>query len=297
MEKTIKQILEDIQPPAMEVTDYNNRTEVEAYLKDTFPNIEPTGREIFNGLLSAYKVATQRLEEEKRAKEIASRRERLTRMWTAQEMYNEALKMGNIIAKEENWKHEFVVDKHNEKVFKLLCLYFTNDPKFEQYGQDGLKYSLKKGIWLQSGVRGSGKSSMLKCFRMNKRCCFGYKHTTELANTFQKGGFGAIDFFIGSIPQPSSPLNFYQNDAGFMYDELFGEQKVNHMGSPLMISEYIVNKLYDFSNNRRGELWKFHVTSNASGEDIENISGKTYRSRMPDMFNLIKLDGPNRRLQ
>ena len=217
-------------------------------------------------------------------------------MWTAEEMYDVAIERGNAIAKTENFKNGFVIDDYNREVFKLLCLYFTNDKEFENHGQDGLSYSLNKGIWLQSNIRGSGKSTLLKCFQINKRCCFAYKHTTELSNLYQRKGFDGLDFFVSTIPQPSNALNFYQKDCGFLYDELFGENKVNHMGTPLLVSEYIINKLYDFSDNKKGQMWKFHCTSNAIGEDIEQISGKTFRSRMPDMFNLIKLEGINRRI-
>lgn len=223
-------------------------------------------------------------------------------MWTYDEMRKKAIEVGKLIAIAEDFKDGFLIDKENDEAFHLLCLYFTNDPKFEDYGLKDAngnivkKYSLKKGIWLQSSERGIGKSTLLKCFMNNKRCCFGYKSTHELAAAFQKNGFGAIDFFMSTIPQPATASNFYQSEAGFLYDELFGEKRVNAHGTQLLISEYIINSLYDFSNNKKGQLWKFHCTSNGSGEDIEKISGVTYRSRMPDMFNLIQMGGKNRRL-
>lgn len=267
---------------------------MEEYLRKEFPDIQPTDKDFFNGRLEAYRSAAIRIENEKR--EIA-RQEKIkmrTQMWTPQQMAEVAFTNAQAIGKAEGY--EFVLDKYNEEVFNLLCLYFTNDPKFEQYEYNGLKYSLSKGIWLQSPDRGSGKSVLLRSFYVNKRSCFGYKHTTELAVMFQKGGFDAIDKFIGPLEIPSSALNFYQTEVGFMYDELFGEEKVNHMGSPLSLSSYILNKLYDFSNNHRDKKWKFHCTSNSDGSDIEVIAGKTFRSRMPDMFNLIKLNGPDRRV-
>lgn len=275
---------------------FSSIDEILAFLQTQFPDVEPTMEDHYKSLLTSFEFAAKRLIEKKKQQLEKERREMITKMWTYQQMYDRAYQAGKLIAIAENFRKDFVIDQYNEKAFHLLCLYFTNDPRFEEEQEDGMQYSLQKGIWLQSSVRGSGKSTLLKCFRINKRCCFGYKHTAELANAFQKKGYDAIDYFIGTIPQPVSASNFFQNHAGFMYDELFGEGKVNHMGTPLMVSEYIINSLYDFSDNKKGEMWKFHVTSNASGQDIENISGKTYRSRMPDMFNLIKLDGPNRRI-
>jgi hypothetical protein len=283
----------NINPKDVEVIDYENEQFITKYLAEEFPDIAPTAEDFFKGKLHAYKLAAERLRAQQ---EEDKRRERLmeyTRMWSAEEMARRAMENGIMIGLQEGFK--FQLDDFNKPVFDLLCLYFTNDPRFELHEFNGKPYSLKKGIWLQSGVRGSGKSVLLKSFYINKRSCFGYKHTTELAAYFQKAGFDGIDPYIGLLPQPPSPLNFYQGEIGFMYDELFGEEKVNHMGSPLLISSYILNKLYDFSNNHRDKKFKFHCTSNADGNDIEQIAGKTFRSRMPDMFNLIKLDGPDRR--
>lgn len=279
-----------------EVINYSNKQEVEAYFTNAFPDIKPTAEELFNGLSVAYQSAARRIDEEQKVKKQEERKKYIQSMWTYDQMYETAMNAGKMIAIAENFKNGFVLDQHNHEVFKMLCMYFTNDKNFELYNFNGIPYSLNKGIWLQSSERGSGKSTLLRCFAMNKRCCFGYQHTTELANKYQHGGFKEIDFFIGTIPQSLGALNFFQKEAGFMYDEIFGDGRVNHMGTPLLVSEYIVNKLYDFSNNRKGEMWKFHCTSNADGEDIEKIAGLNYRTRMPDMFNLIKLDGPNRRL-
>ena len=244
----------------------------------------------------AYQSAARRIDMEQKEQERKDRIAYMTSMWTYDQMYQTALDMGKMIAISEKFKNGFILDDDNRKVFELLCLYFTNDPKFEDHGINGTSYSLNKGIWLQSDVRGSGKSTLLRCFSTNKRLCFGYKHTTELQNLYQQKGFAGLDYFIGTIPQSLGALNFYQKEAGFMYDELFGDNKVNFMGNPLLVSEYIINKLYDFSTNMKGEMWKIHCTSNADGDDIETISGKSYRSRMPDMFNMIKLGGKNRRL-
>lgn len=280
-------------PPAPEIIDYTDEDFIREFLKKEFPDIQPTAQEFFKGKLKAYELAAYRINLAKQEEKQRARYLSHTRMWSFNEMATQAETNGKAIGISEGF--DFKIDEHNRPVFELLCMYFTGDPRFEEYEIGGKKYSLKKGIWLQSSTRGSGKSVLLRAFYINKRSCFGYKHTTELAVLFQKYGFDRIDPFIGLLPQPASPLNFYQDEIGFMYDELFGEEKVMHMGSPLLLSSYILNKLYDFSNNHRDKKWKFHCTSNADGADIEQIAGKTFRSRMPDMFNLIKLEGPDRR--
>lgn len=281
--------------PEPEAIDFSDHVAIDKMLREEFPDVKRTAKEIYLGKLHSYQLAARRTLEEQKERRKKERIEYFTKMWSYEQMQERAIETGKMIGISENF--DFVIDAHNREAFHLLCLYFTNDKKFEQYGIGDKKYSLNKGIWLQSPTRGTGKTVLLRCFYMNKRCCFGYKHTRELAVMFQKNGFQAIDPFIGTLPQLSTPENFYQTEAGMMYDELFtGEDKVNHMGSPLFISDYIINSLYDFSTSKnKNNKWKFHCTSNSSGEDIENIGGKNYRSRMADMFNLIKMDGPDRR--
>ncbi len=82
-----------------------------------------------------------------------------------------------------------------------------------------------------------------------------------------------------------------------MYDELFDDNQTNYMGTPLLISKHIITSLYDLGQNYKGQFWKFHITSNYDGQDIEEKFGKNVRSRMVEMFNLIKLEGKNRRVR
>lgn len=300
MEEILNRVQESINQKDKAAIEENEKfaseEDIDIFLKKQFPEVVPTLREHYMGRLSSYKMAAARMIEEEKEQKKQERISLIKKMWSVEEMYDVAVDRGNAIAKSENFKNGFVIDEDNREVFKMLCEYFTNDPAFEQRNIDGISYSLKKGIWLQSSERGTGKSTLLRCFQYNKRSCFGYMHTSELGSMYQKRGFNGIDDYIGLIQQPPSAVNFYQSNCGFLYDEIFGDSKVNHMGTPLLISEYIINKLYDFSNNLKGQAWKFHCTSNATGEDIEQVSGKTFRSRMPDMFNLIKLGGKNRRI-
>lgn len=55
----------------------------------------------------------------------------------------------------------FVVDEYNARIVELLCLYFAEDPRFEQVTDGaGRPYSLKKGLLLRGGV-GTGKTTLL----------------------------------------------------------------------------------------------------------------------------------------
>lgn len=246
-------------------------------------------------MLQAFKSAANRQLEQQKENQKQERVKQHQVMWTYEEMKEQALATGQEIANMENWSKPFTIDEHNKEAFHLLCLFFTNNPEFENYGNDGKKYDLNKGIWLQSDVRGSGKTKLLQAFRINKRMCFGYVHTAQLGNLFVRSGFPGIDPYMSTTAQPPTGINFYQQEAGFMYDEMFSEGTFNGWGTQLFPSQYIITSLYDFSNNKKGQLWKFHITSNFDGNDIENVAGKNIRSRIPDMFNLIKLGGVNRR--
>lgn len=302
METNLQEVLKQLtggevtSPPERAATEFKSLSEMRAYLTGQFPEVTPTAAEYYSGMLQAFKTAEIRLQKDKEADRKQEYLNSLKEMWTYEQMKEQALATGKLISEKEKWGKPFVIDQHNEHVFHLLCLYFTNNPEFEKHGHEGVAYSLNKGIWLQSDIRGSGKTILLQCFRINKRLCFGYVHTTQLGNLFVRSGFPGIDPYMTTTAQPATAFNFAQTEAGFMYDEMFSEDVFNGWGTQLYPSKYIVNSLYDFSTNKKGQLWKFHITSNYDGNDIEKVAGKTIRSRMPDMWNLIKLGGINRRV-
>ena len=264
-------------------------------VRENLGHIVLTEREKALGLLKAYELATQRIHAEAKEKSRLSIQQEALRMWTYEEQRQYVLELGQTQARAHNF--DFVVDEYNDHALHLLCLYFTEDPEFENYDFDGVPYSLKKGIWLQSPSRGTGKSFLLQLFRRNKRNSFHFQHVPELRSILLNKDIGMyeIEKRTKLVECPVQTFNFLQAEKGFMYDELFGEDKSNFMGNPFNISEYIIQRLYD---QRKGAdwFWKFHITSNYDGEAIEQKCGPTVRSRMAEMFNLIKLEGPDRRL-
>lgn len=285
------ELITSLQVP--EDIDYSNEQSVISFLQVSFPGINPTEQELFNGKLQAYRMATERIKKQQDDERRERRIKELTEPPTLKFVREKAWEYAQVIAAAEGFNFE--LDEENEHVFNLLCLYFAMDKRFEDYDYEGVKYSLNKGIWLQSSTRGTGKSVMLRLFQFNKRICFAYKHISELVSIYQKRGHEGIDFFTNTIPQPSSASNYFQKEAGVMFDEIFDDSITNFMGTPLLISKHIITKLYDSANSFKGQFWKFHVTSNYDGKDIEEKFGKNVRSRMPEMFNLIKLEGSNRR--
>lgn len=296
LQEVLKKLQFDSSQQEQAAINFKSLGEMREHLTAQFPDIKPTAKEYYAGMLQAFKAAANRLHKHHSETEKQERIKTAREMWSYERQKEQALSTGWEISQKQQWAKPFVIDEHNQDVFHLLCLYFTNDPEFEKHGQDGVNYSLNKGIWLQSEIRGSGKSVLLQCFQINKRQCFGYVHTAQLGNIFVRSGFPGVDQYTTTTWQPSSAFNFYQEEAGFMYDEMFSEGIYNGWGTQLFPSRHIINSLYDFSTNKKGQLWKFHITSNFDGNDIEEVAGKNIRSRMPDMFNLIKLGGINRRV-
>lgn len=243
------------------------------------------------GLLKGYEIAVQRLEDEEKKRKKGEEYAEAKRMWSYEEMRQAALERAEISGRQQGFEFEF--DEDNLFAFHLLCLYFTNDPAFEEQEFGGRKYNLNKGIWLQSPGRGTGKTCLLRLFQDNKRSCFYYGHIDAIRMLYQKSGIHELE--LRSKPTPCEALksNFFQDNKGWMYDEFFSDERVMHMGSPLVCSEYIINSIYDFQKGN--DFSKFHITSNLDGEAIEKRSGNSYRSRMMEMFNLIKLEGKDRR--
>jgi hypothetical protein len=280
--------------------EFNFKTlgEIRRYFEELHPGYKPTVDDYVIAISDAFAIAKKRFERQEKEQQKLFNIGNSKKMFTYDEMYQQAFSVGKNIGEKAGYK--FLIDEHNAHQFHLLCLFFTNDPKFEDYGLEiggkmQQKYDLKKGIWIQSDGRGTGKSQLLNCFKFNKRQSFNYTHTAQMRSEFQKNGYLGLDYYLKEMETYPCSSNYYQSKNGWLYDELFAEGKANHMGTPEVISEYIVNTLYDFSTNHKGNFWKFHCTSNGDGAFIEERNGRNYRSRMSEMYNLIKLDGPDRR--
>lgn len=267
--------------------DYSTLTD----LKAQFPDIHPTDREFFSGQLQAYKMAAVRQEREKKeAREISKRSSRKN---ISTENFKEEMKIRIWErAKFDNFK--FVFDDDNREVFDILCEYFTNNPNFEKRSIDGIKYSLNKGILLQSAQRGTGKSFLLNSFNLNPRNSFCYTHVERIRSEYSKFGISAIENQYNNLIAGENWFDFYTKYAGMMFDEIFSERIANHMGNQIFVSEFLINELYDFTKGHN-MFWKFHGTTNYDGQAIEDKLGKNIRSRVKEMWNLIKLNGPDRR--
>ena len=182
----------------------------------------------------------------------------------------------------------FNLDKANEDVFSALCMYFTSTPEFEELC-DG--FSLNKGIMLCGNV-GRGKTTLMGLFRANQRRSYRLISCRELADRFASEGHEMLHIWSRPIPVPNSIDTFFQTEIGVCFDDLGTEGSKKNFGNSVNVMENIIMNRYDM-----GVLpWHCtHITTNLSGDEIEEYYGTRVRSRMREMFNMLTLSGEDRR--
>lgn len=196
----------------------------------------------------------------------------------------------------------FILDEYSQAVFDLLCMYFTNHPDFENAGQyyDQFKegrFSLDKGI-MMVGPTGIGKTALLFLFCDNPRQSFTVSpcklaiDSYEGAETSQAGKMIYDRFTVKSDVYGG---RFRAGQGGRAFDDL-GNETI-----PAVLFNKKRNMMLDILE-RRYEIGPedaglTHLTTNLTTQQIEDLYGKRIRSRMREMFNMIKFDPktPDRR--
>jgi DNA replication protein DnaC len=208
--------------------------------------------------------------------------------WTFQEQKNFSYKVSLDLAARSN--KELVIDEEYKRVFNLLCQYFTNDKAFEEENEN---FSLKKGILLL-GNPGVGKTDLMLAFAKNKKLCYEMKSAKEIREEVKSLGQEFWKAYCGFVPVSSSREEyFYKPGAGWLIDDFGQEEVVNDFGNKLDCISNIISFRYE--NRDKMPLFALHMTSNLNAEMIEARYGGPFRSRLRDMFNIIKYNGVDRR--
>lgn len=204
-----------------------------------------------------------------------------------------------ILERAKQLPFEFIIDSANERVFNLLCLYFTGDPQFNNEFfefPDGSKMqmSLKKGIALISSKKGTGKTILMSLFQRNKYRPYFQIETKVVSAAFIKKGEDAIDTHSDPLHVPPHPDFFYYERVGICFDDLGFELPKSYWGSKSDVMSDVLFAIYR-KNQMHGDFSAFHLTSNLSGNNIQNRYDDRIRDRMREMFNFIVLSGESRR--
>lgn len=181
--------------------------------------------------------------------------------------------------------YPFIIDDSNREIFELLCMYFSNDPGFEI---DGM--SLKKGIMLIGPV-GCGKTELMRLFSLNSFRPYYVVACRKVADSFAQEGEDAL-YFYSKMSKALPQNHFGHKEVGRCFDDFGTEDDKKNFGNNVNVMQDVLYKIYD------AELYsKFHITSNISGNEIDEIYGNRIRSRMREMFNVFTFDrqSPDRR--
>lgn len=262
-----------------------------------YSHIELTQEEIDRALNYARMLKSRQLDEQEK---IENRRKAIAeamKPWTTKELEY------HVWSRAKELPFRFKLDRDNEEVFKLLCLYFSGNLEFEKHGFKSevgeivQQYSLQKGIVLHSKERGTGKTILMELFAHNKKACFVILPTAKITRFFEADGDKIITRYSKPWACEKDPRFFYQSPVGLCYDDFGDEEIKNHYGNKENVMYRIITSIYsDYTENPGMTIFPFfHITTNLTGDEIEAKYDKRVRSRMREMFNWIELPGKDRR--
>jgi hypothetical protein len=262
-----------------------------------FSHIELTSEETERALNYWRMLKSRQIEQDAKAERRRKVIAEAMRPWSTEELDQ------HVWSRAEGLPFRFKLDKDNEHVFKLLCLYFSGNPEFEKHGFKSeagevvQQYSLQKGICLHSQERGTGKTILMELFAQNKKGCYVILPTAKITRFFEADGDKVITRYSKPWAGERDPRFFYQSPVGLCFDDFGDEEIKNHYGNKENVMYRIITSIYsDYSENPGKVIFPFfHITTNLTGNEIEAKYDKRVRSRMREMFNWIELPGKDRR--
>lgn len=188
---------------------------------------------------------------------------------------------------------EFVLDEYTKPIFNLLCLYFTRDKRFEEYGSN---FSLYKGIAL-AGNPGVGKSEMMKVFQINKRKSYLLIDMDKIQEQCKgENKFDQYKKFVAEVPGWGNLKKyFYQDYITWCLDDVGKEEMLVDYGNKALIFSKIIEYRSSPNNRQLLQYYPMHITTMLTAEDFGNKYGDFVKSRMREQFNWIPMEGNDRR--
>lgn len=264
----------------------------------SFDDVQLTSAEVDAAIEEAKKKKQGELEFLRQKKIAAVFENDQRRPWTINELYAYARVRATQILRLETGDQSIVFEPkpEQEKVILALSLYFTNSPGFEKlnesdYNNNGLKFSLNKGIWLW-GNPGVGKTLMMQMFSRNRRLCYSVVQCPKIVFGYSKGGDEHIAPYGKIIPESEDGLSFYQNQRGICYNDLGVETSpAKHYGTPINVMETIFLDAYE----NKVPFWQRHVTTNLTVDQLKEKYGIRFTDRVKQCFNIIDVKGESLR--
>jgi DNA replication protein DnaC len=164
----------------------------------------------------------------------------------------------------------FIQDTSSIPYIKVLCFFMGRDERFETE----LNLNPQKGLWV-IGTPGIGKTKLIEAIAENEITPIKIVSMLTVADTVKTNG----EFELGEFNK-------------ILLDDVGSEEAtVNHYGTKI---NWLKDFLELFYANRQG-FSRVLVTSNDSFDQIEEKYGYRVRSRIREMFNVVKLEGKDRR--
>jgi len=180
----------------------------------------------------------------------------------------------------------YQVNDMNRNIIHALCLYFANDPRFEQQFP---QYSLSKGICI-SGNKGTGKTHLMNYFSFNPKQSYSLPTCKEIAEKFRTNwnyeGVGTVEYYA-HVKKASHPQPYNQEVLGFCYGDLGTEDDKNNFGNKMNVLEEIFLTRYEANV----PFHLTHFTTNLNPKEIETRYGDRFRDRLKETCNWLILDG------
>lgn len=233
--------------------------------------------------------------EDQRKKQLAAAKlADLRRPWDASELYQYAKGRATTMLRLETGDPTIVFEPEKFQTCALaaLCFYFTEDPEFEKlitsaYNNNGLKFSLNKGLWLW-GNPGVGKTLMMQMFSRNRRLCYEVVQCPKIVFGYVKFGDEHISNYGRIQTESETSLSFYQTQKGICYNDLGIETSpAKHYGTPVNVMESIFLDTYE----NKVPFWHRHVTTNLTMDQIKDMYGVRFVDRVKQCFNIIDVNG------
>jgi hypothetical protein len=179
---------------------------------------------------------------------------------------------------------KFKLTESNQKILKLLLMYFTGNPLFSDYLNEltGVEGSLSKGIWLFGKV-GCGKTLLLKAFK---------QYTGKIIHRNSFHFINEIDIVNEIMTFGSEKLTQYSYNEGrpkVMLIDDFGSfnQKIKHYGNEIEVMANLLTTRYVIFTQYKKLT---HISTNFAPNDIRNYDLRII-DRFAEMFNIVELNG------
>jgi len=186
----------------------------------------------------------------------------------------------------------FKMSNYDKRLYRILALYFTNDARFLDEGND---FSFRKGIYLFGNI-GCGKSTAMTLFRRNQHQSYILNRAIEVSAEYTAGGQEAIEKYFKLLSPSNRDLYFGQEKLGRCFDDIGVENLASNYGNKISVMSELIMGIY----NRDQHLQNFnttHFTSNCELKDLETLYGARVISRIAEMTNIIEcpMDAPDKR--